>query len=273
MNVTLYHKNRKNIFSEVRVYLSFKELLFQLVSRDIKLKYRRSFLGYLWSVLNPLLTMCVQAAVFTVMFQRTIEYYPAYLISGNILFGFMRESSSHSIYSITGNASLLKKTYVPKSIFTLSKVTSDLINLLFSLVALFIVLLITGVPFYKTWRTLLAIIPLIELYIFCVGLGLFLAQASVFFRDVQNIWPVVVNAWMYLTPLFYTIDILPESLANVIVKINPMYIYITMFRDSIVYGHYPWIALVYRGMIIALAMFLIGMWSFSRSENKFILYI
>ena len=254
-------------------FLQFKDLFFQLVSRDIKLKYRRSFLGYLWSVLNPLLTMCVQATVFTLMFKRSIEFYPAYLIAGNILFGFMRESSSHSIYSITGNSSLLKKTYVPKYIFTLSKVTSDLVNLLFSLVALFIVLFVTGVPFFRTWRTLLSIIPLIELYIFCVGLGLFISQASVFFRDVQNIWPVIVNAWMYLTPLFYTIDILPKPLASIIAKINPMYIYIAMFRDTMVYGHYPWSVLVWRGLIIGILMLVIGMWSFSHAEDKFILYI
>lgn len=263
-------RNIKKITSE---FMLFKDLFFQLVSRDIKLKYRRSFLGYLWSVLNPLMMMCVQTAVFTLMFKRSIEFYPAYLIAGNILFSFMRESSSHSIYSITGNASLLKKTYVPKYIFTLSKVTSDLVNLLFSLVALFIVLLVTGVPFYRTWRSALCVIALLELYIFCIGLGLFISQASVFFRDVQNIWPVVVNAWMYLTPLFYTIDVLPKPLASLVGKLNPMYMYITIFRDTIVYGHYPWSALVWRGLIVAILMLLVGMWSFSRAEDKFILHI
>lgn len=254
-------------------FIKFRDLFFQLVSRDVKLKYRRSFLGYLWSVLNPLMMMCVQAAVFTLMFKRNIEYYPAYLIAGNILFGFMRESSSHCIYSITGNASLLKKTYVPKYIFTLSKVTSDLINLLFSLVALFIVLLVTGVPFYRTWRSGLCVIALVELYIFCIGLGLFISQASVFFRDIQNIWPVVVNAWMYLTPLFYTVEVLPKPLASLIAKVNPMYMYITIFRDTIVYGHYPWDVLAWRGLAVALIMLWIGMWSFSRAESKFILHI
>lgn len=271
MNPKTIDKN--GLINSINEFWYFRDLFFQLVGRDIKMKYRRSFLGYLWSILNPLLTMCVQAAVFTLMFKRNIEYYPAYLIAGNILFGFMRESSSHCIYSITGNASLIKKTYVPKYIFTLSKVTSDLVNLLFSLVALFIVLFVTGVPFLKTWRILLGIIPLIELYVFCIGLSLFLSQAAVFFRDIQNIWPVITNAWLYLTPLFYTIDILPSPLASVIAKINPMYIYITMFRDSVIYGHYPWKALVYRGFIIAVAMFALGFWSFKRSENKFILHI
>lgn len=251
----------------------FRDLFLQLVERDIKLKYRRSFLGYLWSVLNPLLMMCVQAAVFTLMFQRNIENYPAYLIAGNILFAFMRESSSHCIYSITGNASLLKKTYVPKFIFTLSKVTSDFVTLLFSLVALLVVLIATGVPFYNSPHFLLGIIPLAELYIFCIGLGLFVSQSSVFFRDMQNIWPVITNAWLYLTPLFYSIDVLPSMLGKAIKLFNPMYIYITMFRDAIIYHTAPSLQMIGAGFVIAIVALLIGMWTFKRAENKFILHI
>lgn len=254
-------------------FLKFRDLFAQLVTRDIKLKYRRSFLGYIWSILNPLLTMCIQATVFTFMFQRNIEYYPAYLIAGNILFGFMRESSSHSIYSITGNASLIKKTYVPKYIFTLAKVTSDLVNVLFSMVALFIVLFVTGVPFFRSWKPLLGVIPLAELYVFCIGLGLFISQAAVFFRDVQNIWPVVTNAWMYLTPLFYSVDILPPNIAEMITRFNPMYMYVTAFRDTVVYGQFPLNVLLWKGLLAAILMLLIGLYSFKHAENKFILHI
>lgn len=264
----------KDIFWKSPIdFWNFRDLFFQLVERDIKLKYRRSFLGYLWSVLNPLLMMCVQAAVFTLMFQRNIENYPAYLIAGNILFAFMRESSSHCIYSITGNAALLKKTYVPKYIFTLSKVTSDFVTLLFSLIALLVVLVATGVPFYSSAHFLLGVIPLAELYIFCVGLGLFTSQAAVFFRDMQNIWPVVTNAWLYLTPLFYSIDVLPAKLGNAIMIFNPMYIYITMFRNAVVYHAVPSLKMVVDGLLIAIAALIIGMWTFKRAENKFILHI
>jgi lipopolysaccharide transport system permease protein len=157
----------------------FRDLLGQLISRDIKMKYRRSFLGYVWSVLNPLLIMVVQAAVFSLMFKRNIPYFPAYLIAGNVLFNFMREATGHSIVTITGNAALLKKTYVPKYVFTLSKVTSDFINMVFAFGALMLVLIFTGMPF--TWYMLLFFIPVVELYIFCLGLGLFLSQLAVFF--------------------------------------------------------------------------------------------
>jgi lipopolysaccharide transport system permease protein len=249
----------------------FRDLYIQLVSRDIKMKYRRSFLGYVWSVLNPLLIMVVQAAVFSMMFKRNIQYFPAYLIAGNVLFGFMRDATSHSIVSITGNAALLKKTYVPKYMFTLSKVSSDLINMLFSFGALLIVLIFTGVPF--TWYSLLFFIPIVELYFFSLGLGLFLSQLAVFFRDVQYIWNVFTTMWMYLTPLFYDLEFLPKSMQWAIAHFNPMYYYIRQFRDMVVYGNMADPKQILLGFAIAAVMLLIGLWCFDRNKDKFILHI
>jgi lipopolysaccharide transport system permease protein len=255
----------------IKMLLKYRYLLALLVERDIKLKYRRSFLGYLWSILNPLFSMIIMMIVFSYMFGRGIKNFPVYLISGNILFAFMRDSSTLAMNSIIGNAALLKKVYVPKYIFTLSKVTSSLVNLLFSLGALLIVMVITKVPI--TWYCLLIVIPIIELYIFCVGLGLFLAQANVFFRDIGNIWGVVTLAWMYLTPIFYSIDNLSPVLRYWIPKVNPMYIYITQFRDFVLTGGWTWTVLIWRGLFISLLMLAIGLWSFARNKDKFILYI
>lgn len=255
----------------VKSLFRYRDLLAQLVSRDIKLKYRRSVLGYLWSVLNPLMTMAVMTIVFSTMFQRGIENYPVYLLSGNILFSFMRECTSHGIFSITGNASLLKKTYVPKYIFTLSKVTSDLVNLGFSFCALIVVMLVTKTHF--SLNIFLCLIPVIELYIFSLGLSLFLAQAAVFFRDVQYIWNPIALAWMYMTPIFYPIDALPAKLSWIISHLNPMYYYIQTFRQVVMYSQLPDWTLIWRGAIIAIVMLLIGLWSFARAKDKFILYI
>lgn len=255
----------------LRMLLKYRDLLVLLVQRDIKLKYRRSILGYAWSVLNPLLSMLVMVVVFSHVFSRNIENFPVYLICGNILFGFMRESSTMSMGSIVDNAALLKKIYVPKYIFTLSKVTSSLVNLLFSLGALLIVMIVTRTRF--TWYCLLIVIPIVELYVFCTGLGLFLAQANVFFRDIGNIWGVVTLAWMYATPIFYDLGSLSPLLQYWIPKINPMYIYITQMRDFIITGSWPWSALIWRGALVAAVMLLIGLWSFTRTKDKFILYI
>ena len=120
----------KRIVQWVRNFIKYKDLFAQLVIRDIKLKYRRSFLGYLWSVLNPLFTMLIMWVVFSNLFRFDIQHFPVYLLTGQILFGFMTEATNASIMSIIGNTALLKKTYIPKYIFTLSRVTSSLVNLL-----------------------------------------------------------------------------------------------------------------------------------------------
>lgn len=132
---------------QINGFIQYKHLLQQLVERDIKLKYRRSFLGYFWSVLNPLMIMIIMVAVFSNMFRFDIDNYPVYLIIGQTLFNFVSESTNQAMWSITGNASLLKKTYVPKYIFTLSKVTSACVNTIFSLGAMLIVFVVCKVKF------------------------------------------------------------------------------------------------------------------------------
>lgn len=249
----------------------FRFLIKQLVSKDIKLKYRRSFLGYLWSVLNPLMVMVVLVIVFSNMFRFEIANYPAYLIIGQTLFSYMTEATNQSIFSITGNAALLKKVYVPKYVFTLSKVTSSLVNLLFSMGAMLIVFIITKVQF--SFYMLMIPVVLVELYLFCLGLSLFLAQASVFFRDIQYIYSVITTAWMYLTPLFYPMEQLPENLQKVIKICNPMYHYINQFRTLVLEHCMPSMETFLYGFVVAAVFLIFGTWSFQKNQDKFILYI
>lgn len=252
-------------------FWAYKDLLLQLVERDLKLKYRRSILGYVWSVLNPLLTMIVLAIVFTNMFSKKIPNFPVYLFCGQTAFNFMKNSTTLAMGSITKNASLLKKTYVPKYIFTLAKITSGLVDFLFTLMALFLVMLATGAPF----TVYLLMLPLVslELYIFCVGLGLFLAAANVFFRDINYIYSVLTTAWLYLTPIFYPFENLSASLQWLIMHLNPMYLYIHMFRSICLYGAMVDMKFFFRGGVEALIMLIIGIWIFIKKQNEFILYI
>jgi len=252
--------------------LHYRELFFQLVSRDIKQKYRRSILGYVWSMLNPLLTMVVLVIVFSNLFARGIQNFPIYLLTGNLLFTFMAGAVSRALPSVLGNASLLKKIYVPKYIFTLAAVTSEFVTLLFSLGALVIVIIATKAPL--SWYFFLTVIPIIELYIFCIGLGLFMAQANVFFRDMIYIWNIVSMAWMYLSVIFYPVSILPDWLRSFVTHYNPMYFYIAMFRNfTIDTTDTGSLDLAMRGAVSAVVMLLIGLISFARSKNKFILYM
>ncbi len=249
----------------------YKDLLKQLVVRDVKLKYRRSFLGYVWSVLNPLLIMTVMSIVFSTMFKKNIENFPVYLFTGQLLFNFMNTSTHQAISSITGSGALLKKAYVPKYIFTVAKITSGLVDFFFSLGALLLVMIVTRAPF--SWHNLLFIVVAFQLYLFCLGLGLFLAQANVFFRDIQYIYNAVTTAWMYLTPIFYPVESINERLLWFIKHFNPMYFYVGQFRDLVYYNTLPGPKITFAGWATAFLMLGIGTWSFLRSQDRFILYI
>ena len=251
--------------------LNYRDLIRLLVIKDIKLKYRRSVLGYVWSILNPLLIMSVMSIVFSSMFKRNIENFPVYLFCGQLLFNFMNSSTHVAIFSITVNAPLLKKTYIPKYIFTVAKITSGMVDLVFSLGALLIVMLVTGAGF--AWSYLLFPLVILQLYVFCLGMGLFLSQANVFFRDIQYIYNAVTTAWVYLTPIFYPIDALPDGLQWFIKHCNPMYFYVAQFRDLVYLGRLPGWGIVTAGCVTALVALLVGIWCFGKSQDKFILYI
>jgi len=258
--------------SRLQIFLKYRELFFQLVSRDIKKKYRRSFLGYIWSMLNPLLTMLVMVIVFSNLFAKNVVNFPIYLLIGNLLFAFMSTAVSRSLTSILGNASLLKKIYIPKYIFTLAVVTSEFVTFLFSMGALIILIFATKTPF--TISFLFVVIPIIQLFIFSIGLGLFMAQATVFFHDMVYIWHVFSTAWLYLSCIFYPASILPDWLNLIVTRYNPMYFYITLFRNFTLTGaNVGSLDLAIRGAVAAVLMLFVGLISFSCNKNKFILYI
>lgn len=255
----------------INTFFKYKDLLNQLVIRDVKLKYRRSFLGYLWSILNPLFVMIVMTIVFSTMFSNNIENFPVYLFTGRMLFDFLSTSTKQAMRSVTGSAALIKKTYVPKYIFTLAKVTSCMIDLIFSFGALLIVIVATRAK--VTWTFLLFPVVIIQIYLFCCGLGFFLAACNVFFRDIQYIYNAVITAWMYLTPIFYPIDRLPDTVQLAIKGFNPLYYYVAQFRDLVYYGRLPGPRIFYGGWLLAFVMFGFGLMVFLKKQDRFILYI
>ena len=261
----------KLFFNRFQIFYNYRHLLQELVEKDIKLKYRRSFLGYLWSILNPLMVMIIMVIVFSNMFRFDIINYPVYLLIGQTIFSFVSESTNQAMWSITGNASLLKKTYVPKYIFTLSKVTSSCINTLFSLGAMVIVFLVCKVKL--NWYMLFIPVIMFQVYVFCVGMGMFLSQATVFFRDVQYIYAAFITAWMYLTPIFYPISQLPFELMWAIKHFNPLYSYIAQFRTIVLDGVMPDPRLVLYGFAVSACMLVIGTFCFLKNQDRFILYI
>lgn len=251
-------------------FWQYKPLLKELVSRDLKVKYRRSFLGYIWSLLNPLLMMCVMTYVFSEIFKSSIPNFPLYLISGQTLWNFFNESTNMSMHSVIHNGSLIKKVYIPKFIFPISRVLSSFVTMSFSLMAIVIVILFTKATVY--WTVLLFWIPLVFLFVFCCGVGLVLAALATYFRDITHLYGVLTLAWMYATPVFYDVSILPENVRATI-GMNPMYYFITFFRSLILYGQIPswdvWIFCFFSSLVALV----IGLWVFMKLQRNFILYI
>lgn len=263
--------NKKSIvILAVDTLVKYKFLIKQLMSRDFKTKYKRSVLGALWSFVNPLLTMSVQYVVFSTIFKTEVENYPVYLLSGIVLFNYFTEATSHSLYSIIGNAGLITKVYVPKYIYPVSRTLSDGVNLLIALLPLFIMCLLTGVKITKAW--LLLPFVLICLVIFCIGISFIFSAAMVFFRDVQFIWNVLSMVLTYATPVFYPESILPPELAFTL-KFNPMYQYITFFRTIVIQGISPEPRQYITCMLFSLLFLGIGVAVFRKTQDKFIFHI
>ena len=250
--------------------MQYKPLIHELVVRDLRVKYRRSFLGYIWSLLNPLLMMAVMTLVFSYMFRFDIPNYPLYLICGQTLFSFFSESTSMAMYSVIQNGALIKKVYIPKYIFPISRVFSCFVTMSFSLVSILIVMFFTKSPFY--WTILLSPVPLFLLLAFCSGIALVLSSLAVYFRDVTHLYGVVTLAWMYLTPIFYPLSAIPAELVPFI-QCNPLYNYITFFRELVLYGTIPQIDLWLTCIITSAVAMIAGLLIFRKLQRDFILYI
>lgn len=279
-----------NFTAQADTFKRYRFLLKNLVQRDITVKYRRSALGVLWSVLNPLFMMLVMGLVFSTLFSATAgelqtvratglpPAFLVYLLSGQVVFNFFSESTQLAMDSVLGNASLIKKVYVPKYIFPLEKVLFSLINALFSLTALAIVMLLTSSPL-SGWA-LLFWVPIVLLAVFNLGVGLTLSALTVFFRDIKHFYGVLVMALMYMTPIIYTEEIFSapgkEHMAIImfyVMRANPLFWYVSMFRRVVVYGYpptlYQWIACI-AWAVVAL---LFGLFIFKKAQDKFILYV
>lgn len=256
-------------------FVKYRSLINQLVMRDIKTKYRRSILGLVWTVLNPLLMMTVLSIVFSYFFSRygEIENFPVYLLCGQVIFNFFNESTSISMGSIVHSGELIKKVYVPKYLFPISKVMSSGVNLLSSMIALVIVMLVTRAKVTPT--VLLAVFPLLYVMLFSTGVSLFLSAAAVSFRDLMHLYGVLTTAWMYLTPVIYPMAILDNAPAWVrfIVNINPLTSFIKIFRCVVLDGVTAPAYLHVQSLIWCAIALALGWTVFKKSQDNFILKI
>lgn len=263
--------NKKQYIEEKLYGLKrFLPLLRELVVRDIKVRYRQSVLGLLWTVLNPLLMMIVITIVFSTLFKQNIPNFPIYYLSASLLFTFNSEATTVALNSMISNASLIKKVYIPKYLFPLANVMSSLVNLAFSLIAMVFVMVATNAPFHIT--LLLIPIPIFYTFLFATGLGLMLAAMTVYFRDIAHFYSVFILAWTYLTPIFYPEQILPD-IALKLMNLNPMYHYIAYMRNLVLYGNVPGVTENLICLFIGCAMMAVGMAVFYKKQDRFVLFV
>ncbi len=250
-------------------------ILQQLVTKDFKLRYRRSVLGVIWSVLNPLLMMIIMSFVFQYFLRSNLEHYSLYLIVGNITFGLMNDATNGGLRSIIDASSLLKKVKIDRWVFPVQKVFSAAVNFVFSLVAVAIVMVFDGVM--PTIHTFWFFVGIVLVMLFSIGIGMLIGALAVFFRDMIHLWSVVLTAWTYLTPIFWDLSLLTNSNAPRyviwLVKVNPMYNYLEIMRSAFVYQNDPTMTVLLLALAWAVVALIAGTLVFKKTEHKFILYI
>ena len=256
--------------SEIFEILRYKELLRNLVTRDIKVRYKRSVLGFFWVMLNPLLMMLVMSMVFSSLFRVTTPNYTSYLLSGIIFWNFFSQSTSTSVVSLISNSGLIKKIYIPKAIFPLSVVLSAVVNFLFSLVPLFSIIYMTGTPLGNHIYLLPVILVLVAVFSF--GISLILSTLTVFFHDTIYIYDVLLMIWMYMTPIFYPESIIPQKF-SFIIHLNPFYYYLAIFRGAL----YLDVSFVFEkllyGFLFSLASLTVGWFCYSANKDKIVYHL
>ena len=254
------------------VYKKYSFLLEQLVSRDFKVKYKRSVLGIVWSLLYPVLMMTVMAVVFSNVFKFSTPgvSYLAYLLIGLTYFNYFSEASNLAMSSVVGNFSLINKVYIPKYIFPLSKCLFVGINFLLTLIPLYVVIIATGTGL--CWQHILLPFSFVCLFLFTVGMGFILSTISVFLRDMFYIYGIIITIWTYLTPIMYDIKMLNPTFAFIL-KFNPLYQFINFARTIILYHNTPTLGQFAGCAISAIIVFLLGIFIFKKKQDKFIYYV
>jgi lipopolysaccharide transport system permease protein len=260
----------------LRELMRYRNLVLNLVLRDLKSRYKRSVLGFLWSLLNPLAMMIVFTVVFTVIMPSQIENYPIFLLCGLLPWNFFTGALMLSINSIAGNANLVKKVYFPREVLPISAVLANLVNFLLGLAVLFVVLLFFHGHF-SPWLWLLPIVILIQTC-FTLGVALFLSAVNVYYRDTLMIMDVVLLAWFFLTPVVYAIGILPPSyeilgvslnIQRLMYIVNPMASLIAAYRDLLYWGYRTDLDFFLRTAVTAIAVLAAGYWYFVRHSHDF----
>ena len=245
-------------------------LFSELVKRDFKKKYKRTYLGMLWSLFSPLLSLLIMSLVFTGFFGRAQPHYSIYIFCGNIVFSYFSDSTVGGMGSLLNNAELFSKINIPKYLFLFSRNLSSFINFGLTFIVFLFFCIIDGIKF--GWVFFSLVIPIFSMIIFNVGVGLILSALFVFFRDVQYLWGVFTTLLMYMSAIFYTVDGFSSEVQKLF-YFNPVYVYIKYFRLVVIDGRFPRTAINLLSIGYAALAFAIGTLVYKKYNHKFIYYV
>jgi len=257
-------KRTPSAFVELQGIFKYRDLIYQLVYRDIVTRYKRSVLGIAWTMLNPLGIMVVIAVVFSNLF-RTLEDYPIYVLSGLVVWNFFSQTTVNTLTQTIWGGSLFHRIYLPRTTFAISAIGTGLVNIVLSIVPLVIIMLIIKMPLQLT--LLFLPIPMIILAAFALGIGLIISTFSIKFPDVVEMYKVALTAWMYITPIIYPIHVIPESYRQWLIGLNPMYYIVEIFRLPIFHGVLPSYQIMIISSGVALITLILGWFLFSMNIN------
>ena len=266
---TMIYDSAKRVspaLEEVRGIFQYRDLIYQLVRRDIVARYKRSVLGIAWTMLQPLGMMAIMTVVFSSLFQ-SVKGYPTYILSGLVAWTFFSQTTTAAIHQVVWGGTLFRRIYLPHTSFAISAIGTGVVNLALSLVPLIALMLVTGRPLH--WSVLFVPVAIILLAAFALGVGLILSALGVYFPDVVEMYQIILVAWMYLTPIIYPEEILPDAYRFWITNLNPMYHMVNIFRKPLYDGVLPeWNELVIA-VVIAVITLVIGWLFFSNKADEF----
>jgi ABC-2 type transport system permease protein len=260
-------RSRLPAVDELREILRYRELLVQFTRRDILTRYKRSFLGVAWTMLNPLGTMLILTFVFSQAFNQG-RGYAVYILSGLVAWLFFSQSTNAAMVHLVWGEGLLKRIYLPRTVFALSAVSVGLVNLLLSLLPLALVMGLTGVPL--RWSLLFLPVPVLFLAFFALGVGLLVSTLAAYFADIVEMYPILILAWMYLTPVIYPKEYLAQfsSWGGWLTRLNPMFYLVDLFRLPVYEGVLPELTQILIAGFIALGTAVLGWLVFTAKADE-----
>ena len=268
---------------DVEIFKKYKNLLKELTIKDIKLKYRSSWLGIIWSFLQPLLNMIVLSVVFGGLLGKKsdlIVCYPVYLFTGRLLFSFFTSSSKQALRSFRKNQAIIKKVYVPKYMYPLSSILSNFVTFAISLICLVCVWIffkLTGISggadLKLSGYALLCWVPMLLMLIFSTGVGLILSVVSVYFRDIEYIWDVLCQLLFYMVPIIYHLSTIKRDWVVTLIKINPLYSMIELFRQCVLYGQIMSGKMFLYALVVSIVTLVIGILFFNWKSDDIIYHL